>query len=264
MLHERALHLEGPDAVTRALDDVVVATHEETVAVGVAPRHVVQVVVLPAHGLARALLVAIVPHEQSRRVRLLEPRHADGALLAVGHLDAVVVQQLDVQKRRRLAHGTRTRVDPRERRQQHRTLGLAEALADPLARQTLPRQRDLGVQRLARRGEVVHARQVVGAHVLLQHEAVHRRRRAERGQLVVLDLLQQLRGHELVHVVGEDGGAGDPLAVDLAPAELRPAAVGHAHVQRVLFHLLPVLRGDDMAQRVGEVVAHRFRHARGA
>ena len=138
------------------------------------------------------------------------------------------------------------------------------SLADPLARQTLPRQRDLGVQRLARRGEVVHARQVVGAHVLLQHEAVHRRRRAERGQLVVLDLLQQLRGHELVHVVGEDGGAGDPLAVDLAPAELRPAAVGHAHVQRVLFHLLPVLRGDDMAQRVGEVVAHRFRHARGA
>ena len=100
---------------------------------------------------------------------------------------------------------------------------------------------------LEKTGEVVHARQVVGAHVLLQHEAVHRRRRAERGQLVVLDLLQQLRGHELVHVVGEDGGAGDPLAVDLAPAELRPAAVGHAHVQRVLLHLLPVLRGDDVA-----------------
>ena len=247
MLHEGALHLEGPDAVARALDDVVVAAHEEAVAVGVAPRHVVQVVVLPAHGLARAVLVAVVPHEQARRISLLEPRHADGALLAVGHFVAVVVQQLDVQKRRGLAHGARARVDPGKRRQQHRAFGLAEALADPLARQTLPSQRDLGVQRLARRGEVVHARQVVGAHVLLQHETVHGGRRAERGQLVVLDLLQQLRGHELVHVVGEDGGAGDPLAVDLAPAELRPAAVGHAHVQRVLLHLLPVLRGDDVA-----------------
>ena len=223
-----------------------------------------EVVVLPSHGLLRALRVAVVAHEQPRRVGLFQARHADGALLAVIDLAAVVVEQLHVEQGRRLAHGAGPRLDPREGGQKHRALGLAEALADLLAGEALPPDGHFRVQGLASRGEVLHAGQVVGGHVLLQHEAVHGRRRAEGGELVVLNLLQKLGGHELVHVVGEDGGTGDPLAVDLAPAELGPTGVGHRHVQLVLLHLLPVLRRYDVAERMGEVVLHGLGVARRA
>ena len=67
-------------------------------------------------------------------------------------------------------------------------------------------------------------------------------------------MLQQLRRHEFVHVVSEDRRAGDPLAVNLAPAELR-----HRHVQFVLLYLLPILRSQDVTERMGVVVHDRFR-----
>ena len=122
----------------------------------------------------------------------------------------------------------------------------------------------LAVERLACGREVLDGGKVVGCDVLLQHEAVHGGRRAEGREVVVLHDLQKLGGYELVHVVGEDGCTGDPLAVDLAPAELGPAAVGHAHVQAVLAHLLPVFGGEDVPERVLEAVLHGLGIARGA
>ena len=73
-----------------------------------------------------------------------------------------------------------------------------------------------------------------------------------------------MSGDELCHVIGEDHSTADPLAVDFAPAELCPAGIGNAHVELVLLYLLPVLCGDDVSQRVGEIVLHHLRVAGGA
>ena len=223
-----------------------------------------QVVVLAAHGLCGRLRVVYVADEEPRRVSLLEPRHADGTLVAVLDLVAVVVEQLDVEQGGRLAHGTGLRLDPGIGGEKDRAFGLPEALADLLAREALPLDGDLGVQRFAGGGEVLDAREVVARHVFLKHEAVHGGRGAERPEVVVLHVLQKFGGHELVHVIAEDLGAGDPLPVDLAPAELCPAAVGDAHVEAVLLHLLPILRREDVPEGVGEVVHDGLGVARGA
>ena len=112
--------------------------------------------------------------------------------------------------------------------------------------------------------EVGDGREVVLLDVLLEHEAVHGGRRAKGAQVEVLHHLQELGGDELPHVVAEDGGAADPLAVDLAPAEFCPAGVRDGHMQAVLLHLLPVLGGDDVAQRVLVAVHDRLGVAGGA
>ena len=186
MRDQRALDLEGADAVARALDHVVVAAHEAVVAVAVAPGHVVQVVVVAADRLGRLVRVVAIAHEESGRVGALELRDADRALLAVLHLASVVVEQLDVAERVGLAHGAGMRLDPGEVGDQHRALALAEALADALAREPLPADGDVGVERLAGRREVGDRREVVLLDVLLEHEAVHGRRRAEGAQIEVL------------------------------------------------------------------------------
>ncbi len=223
-----------------------------------------QVVHAPTHSLARCLWIIVVAHEQAGRIALLKAGDADRTLFAIRHFHPIIIQQLHVEERRGLAHGARSRIDPGEGGEQHRAFRLTEALADLLARQALPLDGHLSIQRLARSGEVLDAREVIGRHVLLKHEAIHGRRSAERGQLIVLDLLEQLRRNELLHVIGEDGGSADPLPVDLPPAELRPAGVGHAHVQRVLLDLLPIPCRDDMPERMGERVLHRLRVARRA
>ena len=223
-----------------------------------------QVVILATYSFGRAFGVVVVADEQTRRIGLLEAGNADSTLATIVYLVAIVIEQLDVEQRAGLAHGTGTRLDPRIGRQQHGTFGLAKALANLLAGEFLPLDGHLAVERLARSREVLDGREVVGSDVLLQHEAVHGRRRAEGREVVVLHDLQQLSGYELVHVVGEDRGTGNPLTVDLAPAELGPAAVGDAHVQAVLAHLLPVLGGEDVSERVLEAVLHGLGVARGA
>ena len=70
--------------------------------------------------------------------------------------------------------------------------------------------------------------------------------------------------HKLVHIIGEDHCAADPLPVDLAPAELCPAGIRNAHVQLVFLHLLPVLCRNDMPQRMSVVVFYHLRITGGA
>ena len=66
------------------------------------------------------------------------------------------------------------------------------------------------------------------------------------------------------HIVAENDSPADPLTVDLSPAELRPAGVRHAHMQMILLHMLPILRGNDMAKRIRKIVLDQLRHACGA
>ena len=122
----------------------------------------------------------------------------------------------------------------------------------------------LAVERLARGREVFDGGKVIGRDILLQHEAVHGGRRAEGREVVVLHDLQKLGGYELVHVVGEDRGTGNPLTVDFTPAKFCPTGVGYTHMEFVFLHLLPVFGGEDVPERVLEAVLHGLGIARGA
>ena len=155
MLHERALDLERADTISRALDDVVVAADETDISLAVAPRHVMQVVIVTADRFGRHVGHAVISHEQPRRIGLAQTRHANGAFLAVVDFVAILVEQLDVEQRARFAHRTRFRLDPRIGREQHGTLGLTEPLANLLARQLFPLNRDFRIERFASRREVL-------------------------------------------------------------------------------------------------------------
>ncbi len=65
-----------------------------------------------------------------------------------------------------------------------------------------------------------------------------------------------------IHVVNKYRASGNPLAVKLSPNSLAPAGFSHAQMQAVLNDVLPKFRGDDVAQRVKEIVADHFWVAR--
>ena len=72
--------------------------------------------------------------------------------------------------------------------------GLAEALVDGEARMLLPEVKQVGVQRLARRGGVHERGQIEGVHVFGHHHAVHRGRTAECRDAVLADEREDLGG----------------------------------------------------------------------
>ena len=99
---------------------------------------------------------------------------------------------------------------------------------------------------------------------MLQDVAVNGRRRTEGGHLVFLHLFEQLARNEHVHVVGEYGRTCNPLAVNFTPESLGPAGFGNGQVAAAVNHVLPVLGGHDVAERVAEGVGDHFRVAAGA
>ena len=83
MLHQGRLHLERPDAVSRALDNIVIAPHKPEIAVAVPPGHVSGIVVIaPQLFLCHGRVLEIACKEAHRRPAFYV-HNGDGALLAV-------------------------------------------------------------------------------------------------------------------------------------------------------------------------------------
>ena len=144
-------------------------------------------------------------------------------------------------------------------------LGLAEALEDGQPRVLLPEVVQVGVERLARGGAVLERREVVRVDVRLHHEAVHRGRAAQRGDVPARDEVEDLVRVEAVEVVGQHARLHGPLAVELAPDRLAPAGVGDREVRAaVAGGVVPELRGRGVCQRVGAVVQDHLGLAGGA
>ena len=59
---------------------------------------------------------------------------------------------------------------------------------------------------------------------------------------------------EAVEVIGEHAGFHEPLAVVLAPNRLAPAGVGDGEVDAVGAHIVPMLSGHEMGDRITGVV----------
>ena len=263
MGHQRAFHLERADAVARALDDVVRTAYEPQVAVFVFPGHVARVVDAVVPGFTGALGVAVVFLEQAEGLALVGADD-DLSLLAGFDGTAFGVDEIHVVLRVGQAHATGFRLHPGHGGYGQGGFGLAEAFHQTDARELLEGVEHGGVQRLARDGAVLEVRQVVLGEVFVDEEAEDGGRRAERSDVVVLYLLQDVGRGELLVVVDEDVGAGYPLAVELAPYSLAPARVGDGEVEAVGLQVVPDVARDDVSQRISEVVGHHLGFARGA
>ena len=101
-------------------------------------------------------------------------------------------------------------------------------------------------------------------HVLLHEHAPHRRRRADRGDLVLRDGIQHAARVEARLVGDEHGGARIPRREEAAIGVLRPAGRGDVQVHVAGLQADPVHR-DQMADRIALVaVLDQLRPRRGA
>src|SRR3712207_1600957 len=63
-------------------------------------------------------------------------------------------------------------------------------------------------------------------------------------------------------VVHEDVGPRYPLSVQLSPYRFPPTGIGNGEVKAVFVQVVPETPGDDVSQRISEIVGHHLRFAR--
>ena len=177
---------------------------------------------------------------------------------------AVRQNEVDIVKRARDAHGAAFRHGADRVVNGKRGLRLAEALIDGKAGGALPLLVDLGVQGFACRGTVLDGGKVIFGEIFLNEEAVHSGRRAERGDVVLLEHRQDVVCIELIKIIGKNGRFTHPLAVELAPQRLAPAGIRNGEVQPLRVDVVPVFGSDVVSECVFIVVLRDLRVARGA
>ena len=92
--------------------------------------------------------------------------------------------------------------------------------------------------------------------------AVDRRGSAEGSHSVTIDHSGQLLRLKVIEIIDHDRTADEPLSVDLSPGCFRPACLRNRKMKTALLRLLPVLRRDDMRERIAVIVNDTFGLAR--
>ena len=261
--HQGALYLKRAYAVAATLYHIVNASYKPVVAIFIAPSHVARIVDAIVPSFACELVVAIVAFKQTEGLHIAHTHH-NLSFLAILARSAIRAQQVDVILRIRLAHRPWLRRHPRHGAQRHAGFGLSEALHQSYACKLIKLIIYGSVQRLARRAAVAQRREVVLRKVFTYHEAIHRGWCTERGNVVLLNLAQQLLGRKLLVVKHKHGGTSKPLSVELAPYGFSPSRVGHGKVYAVFAQVVPEGTCYQMSQGIQKVVSHHFGLATGA
>ena len=76
--------------------------------------------------------------------------------------------------------------------------------------------------------------------------------------MVVLYFLQYVGWSKLLVVVDENISSGYPLSVQLSPYSFSPTCIGDGEMKAVLFQIVPETTGDNMSQRIGEIMCNHF------
>lgn len=103
--------------------------------------------------------------------------------------------------------------------------------------------------------------EVVLCQIFFNQESVNGCWRAEGARTQPLDGLQHAVRREFLGIVCADAGTADPLTINFTPGEFCPAGIRLREVDTVFLHTLPEARGRDLAERMGVIVPHHFRHA---
>ena len=258
-----AFHLERPDAVAGGLDHIVAATDKVEVAVHIAPSHIAGVVEAVVEHRIGLLLIAVIAKEQACWMTLVQPDN-NLAFHTVFHIVAFRVHQRDIIRRRGTARGAGLRLHPLAGHEQRRGFALAEAFVNLDAGGFQEAVVNFRVQGLASAVGPAQAAQIVGSQVFLDHETVHGGRRTEGRHLVLFQHGEHIRCDKAVKVVHKQGGAADPLTVQLAPARLGPAGICHGDVDIPVADIVPVESGDSLGDGIGPAVGCHLGHAGGA
>ena len=97
---------------------------------------------------------------------------------------------------------------------------------------------------------MVDGSKVVIGKILLDKHTVHGGRRAEGGDVELLEHGQNLLGVKAVKVIDEHRSLAQPLAVKLAPERLAPAGLGDGEMQPVALDQMPVFGCYVVPQRI--------------
>ena len=192
-------------------------------------------------------------------MRVRARAQADLAALALRHRVLVLVEDLHVPARHRLAH--RALADLHERVVGDQRIGLGEPvvvehrepvlLAEPADR--------LRVQRLARRAHAAELLRVARAGVGDRHHRAHRRRRREDvGGLVAGEEVELLVGIEAALALVDELDGAEPPRPEQRRDPGRPRPLAHAVEALAVLHVVAV---DELL--VGEQVAVRVQDALG-
>ena len=184
VLHERALHLEGPDTVAGGLDDVVIAADEPEVAVLIHTRLVTGVVEPVLKDPLILLFVVQVAAEEPDRAGIQFDR--DAPLLPDADRVSIVIVEFDMPARRGPPHGAGFTLHARERPDTEHRLGLAVALVDRPAGPLLPCPDHLGIERFASAAAVPEVSKIKLIEVGEDQHPVDGRGAAERRNPVAL------------------------------------------------------------------------------
>ena len=267
---ERALHLEGADAIARALDDVVGAPLEPEVPVGIPAREVAAR--HPRAPVQRPRPLGIVPVPE-RVVALRMRLHADVADHIVRHLMPLVVHDRRRAAWERPSHraGLDLHVDRVEVADRQAELARAVVVHHRHAPLLAEEGDDLGVQRLAAAARGAHAHRIASHRLGAErHEAAQQgRRRGEVRHAGVMEAHERAlgRGRRLLKGHGHAHGEREHVAHQpVAPAGVPGGpedvvgpqidAVAHARVdgEQEVGGDLDTLR---RARRPGGVEEHR-------
>ena len=76
------------------------------------------------------------------------------------------------------------------------------------------------------------------------------------------NLLQHSVRLKARHIVRKDRRARKPLTVEFSPHRFRPARFGYRQMQTVVHDILPILRRNNVSERIYEIVLNHFRITR--
>src|SRR5712691_9605806 len=183
VLEERALDLEGPDAIASGDDDVVRAADEPEIAVLVALGAVARQVPLTAAAGTGLLGVLPVPAKEGRRLSA----QGEIANLPRRQLLARLPDDAEIVAREGLPHRARPDGHSRKIGGEEDRLRLPVAIVDEEPEGIVPGVDHLGVQGLAGTGAVPQARQPPAREILLHEQPILGRRRTEDRDLVAGD-----------------------------------------------------------------------------
>src|SRR4051794_18551750 len=263
VLEQDRLDLERADPVARRDDDVVGPALVPDVAVLVDARGVLGVEPLAAEGLPRGLLVVPVAEGV---VRVRARAQADLAPLPLGQGLLVLVEDLHVPARHRLAHGALA--DLHERVVGDERIGLRQPVVVEHREAVLltePADR-LGVERLAGGADDAELLRVAGAGVRDRHHRAHRgRRREDVRRLVAREEVELLGGVDpALALEHELHGPVAPRAEQRRDAR-RPRPLPHAVEALAVLDVVAVeelLVGEQVAVRVHDALGEPGRARR--
>ena len=258
MRHQGTFHFEWADTITGALDHIVCTAYKPKITVFIFPGNVSRIVDTIIPSFVCTFRITVVLFKQSQRLAFIRTNY-DLSLFAGFHRTTVVVYQVYIILRIGQSHATRFRFHPRHSGDGQGGFCLSESFHQFDTSQFLEGFEYSRVQCFTGNCTILQGREVVLRQVFVNEETEDGGRGTKRGYMIILYLLQNGGRSKLFVIIYEYICSGNPLSVKFAPYSLSPAGIGNGKVQAVFRQVVPETTGDNVSQRISEVMGNHFR-----